>query len=170
MHNISFQKKGSLGFYTSFKLLKELSVFFAFTTRFGGISPSPYDSLNLAFHVGDNPTNVVKNREILCSTFGLDLSLVTAPEQIHSDGVKIVDSSLKGRGAYSANTAIDGADALITDLKRVPLVIFLADCVPVVLVERHAKAVGIVHAGWQGTYKEIALKTAKLMKETYNLS
>ncbi len=170
MFNLSLQKEGDLSSYTSPELLKELSVLVAFTTRSGGVSLTPFNSLNLAFHVDDNPLNVSKNREILCSTLKINPDSLTVPEQVHSDGVKVVDLNLKGSGAFSDKTAIKKTDALVTNLKNTPLIIFLADCVPVILVERKAKAVGIVHAGWQGTYKEITLKTLRLMEKTYDLS
>ena len=81
-------------------------------------------------------------------------------KQIHSNIVNKVDKDNIGQ-------IIDG-DAIITTEKNVPLLILTADCVPVVLVDKVNKAVGLVHAGWRGTYGKICSETLQSMKENYN--
>ena len=81
-------------------------------------------------------------------------------KQIHSNIVNKVDKDNIGQ-------IIDG-DAIITNEKNVPLLILTADCVPVVLVDKLNKAVGLVHAGWRGTYGKICSETLQSMKENYN--
>ena len=81
-------------------------------------------------------------------------------KQIHSNIVNKVDKDNIGQ-------IIDG-DAIITNEKNVPLLILTADCVPVVLVDKVNKAVGLVHAGWRGTYGKICSETLQSMKENYN--
>ena len=81
-------------------------------------------------------------------------------KQIHSNIVNKVDKDNIGQ-------IIDG-DAIITNEKNVPLLILTADCVPVVLVDKVNKAVGLVHAGWSGTYGKICSETLQSMKENYN--
>ena len=81
-------------------------------------------------------------------------------KQIHSNIVNKVDKENIGQ-------IIDG-DAIITNEKNVPLLILTADCVPVVLVDKVNKAVGLVHAGWRGTYGKICSETLQSMKENYN--
>lgn len=81
-------------------------------------------------------------------------------KQIHSNIVNKVDKDNIGQ-------IIDG-DAIITNDKNVPLLILTADCVPVVLVDKVNKAVGLVHAGWRGTYGKICSETLQSMKENYN--
>ncbi|WP_455544208.1 peptidoglycan editing factor PgeF [Intestinibacter sp.] len=81
-------------------------------------------------------------------------------KQIHSNIVNKVDRQNIGQ-------IIDG-DAIITNEKNVPLLILTADCVPVILVDTVNKAVGLVHAGWRGTYGKICSETLKSMKESYN--
>ena len=81
-------------------------------------------------------------------------------KQIHSNIVNKVDKDNIGQ-------IIDG-DAIITNVKNVPLLILTADCVPVVLVDKVNKAVGLVHAGWRGTYGKICSETLQSMKENYN--
>lgn len=81
-------------------------------------------------------------------------------KQIHSNIVNKVDKDNIGQ-------IIDG-DAIITNEKNVPLLILTADCVPVVLADKVNKAVGLVHAGWRGTYGKICSETLQSMKENYN--
>ena len=81
-------------------------------------------------------------------------------KQIHSNIVNKIDKTNIGQ-------IIDG-DAIITNEKNVPLLILTADCVPVVLVDKVNKAVGLVHAGWRGTYGKICSETLQSMKENYN--
>ena len=81
-------------------------------------------------------------------------------KQINSNIVNKVDKDNIGQ-------IIDG-DAIITNEKNVPLLILTADCVPVVLVDKVNKAVGLVHAGWRGTYGKICSETLQSMKENYN--
>ena len=59
-------------------------------------------------------------------------------------------------------------DALVTNLKNVPLLIFTADCVPISIIDNVNKAIGLVHAGWRGTYEQISMKTIEKMQELYN--
>ena len=104
-----------------------------------------------------------KNIEDLKSTFSnneFTLKNLTSNIQIHSDIVNTVDYSNIGNK--------DEGDALITNLENVPLLIFTADCVPVTIIDKSKKAIGLAHAGWKGTYSEIAKKTIEKMKELYN--
>lgn len=80
--------------------------------------------------------------------------------QIHSDIVNIIDKD-------SAKLKKEG-DALITNLKEVPLLVFTADCVPIAIIDKKNKAIGAVHAGWRGTYSQISKNTIELMKKEYN--
>lgn len=104
-----------------------------------------------------------KNKIDLENTFKngeFTLKNLTSNIQIHSDIVNTVDYLNIGNK--------DEGDALITNLKNVPLLIFTADCVPVAIIDRKKKGIGLAHAGWKGTYSEIAKKTIDKMKELYN--
>lgn len=90
------------------------------------------------------------------------LSNLTSNSQIHSDIVHIVEES-------DINERREG-DALITNLKNVPLLVFTADCVPVAIIDKKLKAIGVAHAGWRGTYAEIAKKTVSEMQKKYGSS
>ena len=74
---------------------------------------------------------------------------------------------LIGSGAVDFADTIADTDALITDLANVPLLLFYADCVPVLLADTETGAVGLAHAGWRGSVGEIALKTVQMMCRHY---
>jgi polyphenol oxidase len=107
------------------------------TTRLGGISLAPYDSLNLGMHVRDNPLHVAHNRQLL-SQF-----LPSEPvwlNQTHS--ILVVDAA--------TTTCQPNADASFTTQKNVVCVTMTADCLPVLLCDVHGIVVSAVHAGWRG--------------------
>lgn len=166
-YDLKLQKLDSIEILISPKLMSERSILVLFTTRQGGVSLSPYDSLNLAFHVGDKVENVVKNRAKLCSCLGIKLERLTTAQQVHRDGVVIVDEQLVGSGSKSYLTAIPETDALITDLFNVPLAVFLADCLPVVLVDPVQRVIAVVHAGWKGIEQQIIIRVARMLKKKF---
>jgi YfiH family protein len=152
---------------TSYNLLQKHSVLVAFTGRQGGVSPFPYHSLNLAFPVGDNSANVIENRKRVCQVLNLNPSSVTTAEQVHSNNVFLVDKEYIGQGAFSSETALPGADALVANLSRVPLVLFFADCLPIALVDPVKRVVAIIHAGRRGTSAKIVSKTLSLFEQNF---
>jgi YfiH family protein len=133
----------------------------AFSERTGGLSTTPYASLNLAAHVGDRPAAVDENRARFMAALGvvsLRDRLVTA-EQVHGAHVTLVDQTDAGRGAWASggSAPIEGADGLVTCSVDLPLMLLFADCVPIVLVAMTMQfsAVGVVHAGWRGAHLRI---------------
>jgi len=138
-----------------------------FTTRKGGVSEPPFHSLNLAFHVGDDPNRVLTNRRIFAEAAGISLDELTSAEQVHGDNVAVVSRSHRGRGAVDQGSVIPGADSLITNEKEVALITFYADCVPVYIVDSRAKAIGLAHAGWKGTALGISGKTVREMEKKF---
>lgn len=127
-----------------------------FTGRGGGRGSAPYDSFNAALHVGDNPSTVLANRQLLAETLGFRLEDWTCGEQVHGCRVATVTAKDKGRGARSREDAFADTDGLITDVPGVLLTSFYADCVPLYFYDPVAGAVGLAHAGWKGTVLEIA--------------
>lgn len=157
------EKKGDISLYTSEELLQEEAIFLAFTTRNGGVSFPPYESLNLAYHVGDLSSKVTRNREKLFQILSLDSEKLTVGEQVHGDQVAIVDEKLVGKGSLSEEDAIPKTDALITNLLDIPLAVLVADCLPIILVDIEKRVVAAVHAGRCSTELGIVEKTLKKM-------
>ena len=136
----------------------------AFSERTGGVSAAPFESLNLAAHVGDAPVAVDENRSRLLEVCGLgDMrARLTMAEQVHGDRVAVVDERNVGRGAFvqRGSTPIAATDSLITADRGMPLAMCFADCVPVVLVAP-GPAVAVAHAGWRGALSGIAGATVR---------
>ncbi len=122
-----------------------------FTARRGGVSPHPFNSLNMGSGSGDSPGNVKKNREILTAALGMPGVEIKTVPQVHGDEIYVLQEPDAARPEK-------GYDAIITDLKRVPIGVLTADCVPILLYDPMEEAVAAVHAGWAGTVKGIAGK------------
>ena len=136
-----------------------------FTTRFGGVSEGYLSSLNIGVHRGDDPRNVEKNYKILADLLGVTCDDFVVTKQTHSDIVRAVDSSDRGKCLVEGASA--ECDALITDTEGVALVVFTADCTPIILHDPVTGAVGAAHAGWRGTAADIAGKTVRAMVAGY---
>jgi len=117
----------------------------AFSTRAGGVSPAPYDSLNLGARWFDVPANVAENRRRLLRAAGLAGPLFVA-RQVHGAAVVRVRA-----GDDPDAVARVEADALCTNDPGVTLGVFVADCLPAVVVDPRTGAVAAAHAGWRGT-------------------
>lgn len=138
------------------------------STRIGGLSLPPYESLNLGFHVGDCPETALKNRERLASDIEIPLSDFTLAKQIHSGTVTIVTEGMRGCGAADLNTAVEATDAMVSAVPRLCLTVLMADCVPLLLFDSQKRVVAAVHAGWQGTVKLIARNTVEILKQEFS--
>jgi YfiH family protein len=153
------KKKGSIGFLYSPKLFLEENILVAFSMRTGGASSPPYDSLNLGLHVGDSRENVLRNRRLFLSLLELDADRITTAEQVHGSNCVVIDSGLVGKGARSHEDSIPNTDALITGVEGIPLALFFADCVPVIVVDPKKRCIAVIHAGWRGIVNDIIQKT-----------
>lgn len=138
-----------------------------FTSRLAGVSPRPYASLNLAFHVGDETSRVLENRRRLSDSVGLPLEHWTTASQVHGKDVAVVDSTHVGAGALRQETALAETDSLMTGLIRKPLVLFFADCLPVFIADHKKKLVGLAHAGRAGTVLKITSRLVKKMVDEF---
>lgn len=111
-----------------------------FTTRHGGRSGAPWGSLNLGLGVGDDAGTVQANRALVDQVAG---GQVTFGTQVH--GTDVVTVTARGLGAPPPE-----ADALVTAAPRVPVGVYVADCVPVLLADSRARVVAVAHAGRPG--------------------
>ena len=116
-----------------------------FTDRRGGESLGVYESLNLALHVGDDPSTVARNRAVIGDAQFMN--------QVHGDSVLVVDS-------VDAQTPT--CDGLITTKPNLQLAVMVADCIPLLLVSK--EAVGAIHVGRAGLVNRIALKAIQVMR------
>lgn len=121
------------------------------TTRAGGVSAGPYESLNMSLAVGDEPRAVLENRRRVAAALGADLADFVFSRQVHGAGVRVVTAADRSSGAFAHDESVPEADVLVTADPAVVLAILAADCVPVVLHDPAAGVLACVHAGWRGT-------------------
>lgn len=136
-----------------------------FSTRLGGVSRPPFDSLNLGFSRGDDPAAVHENYRRFCAAVGVDKERLVCSRQVHLDHVLRVTGADAGKGITRERDY--EADGLITNEPGLGLVIFSADCIPVLLHDPVGRAVGACHCGWRGTALGIAAKTVRRMAEEF---
>ena len=154
--SIITNKIGKLEYLTA----EGISVPHCFTTRLGGVSSGVLSSLNLGMHRGDSPENVAENYRILGQAIGFDPENLVLTRQTHSDIVRVVDRSCcQGLD----HREYPECDALVTRDPGTALVVFTADCTPILLHDPVTGAVGAAHGGWRGTAAGIAAKTAEAM-------
>jgi len=131
-----------------------------FTTRYGGVSKPPYSNANLAFHVGDNPNNVLSNHDLLAKTIGYERQKLIHMRQIHSDRIIAVNEMM------NFDTPPE-CDALVTNRLNTPLMVMSADCTPILLFDPVQRVIAAVHAGRAGALKGILSKTLRQMVQMY---
>lgn len=136
-----------------------------FSSRQGGVSPAPFDSLNLGANRGDAPERVEENFRRFCGAVGSTPETVVKNHQVHGKAVRRITSPSEAVPLSQPGTF--PADALVTDVPGICLTVFSADCIPVLLYDPVRRVVGAAHAGWRGTAAGIAYETARTMAEDY---
>lgn len=158
---------GKLSYYTSWHIASSGVAECAFSTRSGGASKKPYDSLNMSLAVGDEREIVLLNRRAFGSALHVNPYHIVVPNQVHSSTVRRVTDADAGAGAADHSTAIADTDALITNTPNLTLALHFADCVCVFLVDPANKAIGVAHAGWRGTVEGIVTATIEAMTREF---
>ena len=153
--------------YGMFPALTQAGFVHACSCRLHGESNIVEGTLNLALHVGDDVEKVLRNRKAFAEAVGVDANCFTTCQQVHGSKVTLVTEELVGSGAVNFANTIADTDALITNLTDVPLMLFYADCVPVLLADLESGAIGLAHAGWRGTVAAIGVKTLAAMGEAF---
>lgn len=147
------------------RLLDEIEHFtYTFTTRHGGLSTAPFDTNNLAFHVGDDADVVRQNHALLARELGYDLKRLVHMRQIHSDIIVVVDPKVDNFENPPE------CDALITDRPEIPLMVMTADCTPVLIFDPVQNVIAVAHAGRAGAVKGIVPKTIEKMCSDFGSS
>lgn len=149
-------KCGALEYLTS----EGISASHCFTTRHGGVSTGIFDSLNIAVKEGEAEENVRRNIEILGEALGFTADDLVLTRQTHSDIVRVVGRP-DCNGCFHRD--YPECDALVTNDPGVALMVFTADCTPILFHDPVTGAVGAAHAGWRGTASAIAAKVVEAM-------
>jgi hypothetical protein len=127
----------------------------AFTDRTMGSSPPPFESLNLAEHVGDDPELVRQNRAAVSGLIGVHVDQVIAMAPVHGNGVAIVDSTTM--------SPVPDVDAMVSRTVGRALLVVGADCAPIVLGDATAGVIGVAHSGWRGIESNVTASVVSAM-------
>jgi len=147
--------------YWAFDSLLAHGVKHGFITRRGGVSRSPWASLNVGGTTGDDENHVRQNHQRIFNAFERPMNSMFDVWQVHG---KDVVTTQKAR---PAGTEHEKADGILTNNHAVTLFMRFADCVPIILYDPVHQAGGIVHAGWMGTVKKISAQAVIAMQKTY---
>ncbi|MBQ7471765.1 MAG: peptidoglycan editing factor PgeF [Prevotella sp.] len=137
------------------------------TTRHGGYSKGNYAELNINRFCGDDEACIRKNREALCTLLGISDDRLLMPHQVHLTKVARIDEALLSLSEEQRREALEGYDALMTNLEGVCIGVSTADCIPILLYDKAHHAVCAIHAGWRGTVARIAEKAIAEMEAAY---
>ncbi|MFH1942662.1 MAG: peptidoglycan editing factor PgeF [bacterium] len=152
-----FERKGLLFIGRFRQLFGNREVCHGLSTRRGGVSDGPYDSLNLGSASGDSKSNVEENRRRFFEAMGISAEHVAIPGQVHGDRIQRV----RDPGHYPET------DGLLTDEENFALVVQVADCLPIYMYDATRRAMGMIHAGWRGTLLSISSKAVSAMKKHF---
>ena len=138
-----------------------------FTTRSGGVSKNEFESMNLRLNCEDLKENVIQNYKIICYEIGVNFSDLVFSKQVHDDKIYVAEEKDRGNGIIKQQK-LESCDAMITNKKGVPLIVFSADCAPVYFLDTEKKVIALAHSGWKGTVKRICQKTVRKMMEEFS--
>ncbi len=144
-------------------LLQRIGVRHAFSTRIGGVSQAPFDSLNLGNPQGDVrdlTANIDTNYRLLQSAIGCQECTRRAVDQVHGACSLDADSPEFENG--------QSADAMVCSNPHTVLSIRTADCVPILLASEDGRFVAAVHAGWRGVVAQVAIVAARMLAAKSN--
>jgi YfiH family protein len=136
----------------------------AFTERTGGVSPPPFDTLNLGLRTEDAPSRVRRNRRRLVTS--LEIPPFTVGEQVHESRVARVGNGRPGAGFDDLAEVIPGVDALSVTRRGVPVAVLVADCLPIALASPRERMLVVVHAGWRGITEGILARSLRAFDRT----
>ena len=146
--------------WADFPLLRQCGLRHGISTRVGGVSMGDLSGLNLGIKVGDSPANIQVNRRLFCETQGIGPEKVVFSCQVHGNRVAVV-------GEAQAGQRLADTDALVTRTPDLGLMLFFADCVPLLLFDPVRRIIGLSHAGWRGTFQSIGPRTISVMQQTF---
>lgn len=157
--------RGGVTFTAGERLMEAPGVVHGFSTRLGGVSEGVFASLNLGLSVGDDPGLVRENYRRFFAAVGVTGDYVAMLSQVHGDTVRTVTTADMRRDVYEPR--IGEGDGMITAIPGVALVIFMADCIPILLCDPVRRVIGAVHAGWRGTAAGVVSRAVEKMVAAY---
>ncbi|MGN0988517.1 MAG: peptidoglycan editing factor PgeF [Otoolea sp.] len=159
-------ENGGVPFLT-FPLLTESGlVRHGFSTRLGGVSRPPYDTMNLSFTRGDRTEDVKENYRRMAAALEISVERMVLTQQTHTVNVRKVTEADAGKGVIRERDYAD-VDGLITNVPGISLVAFGADCVTLFFLDPVHRAIGLSHSGWRGTVNRMGEVTLQAMAREY---
>lgn len=155
-----FNEKNGLKYF-QFNNLADEGILHGIFCRHGGVSPAPWQSLNLGGSLGDSRENIIENRRRIFSIFNFPIESLFDVWQVH--GADVICTT----APRPLDAPHQKADAILTDEMTITLFMRFADCVPILLFDPVKQVVGLVHAGWQGTVKKIVTAAIRTMEKQY---
>jgi len=146
--------------WANFTCLQELGLRHGISTRIGGRSRGELGTLNLSIKVDDSPEYLQFNRRNFFEAVGVRQDNVVSTGQVHGCHVAVVDPADAGK-------RLEATDALVTGTPGLGLLLFFADCVPLLFFDPVRKVIGLSHAGWRGTFQSIGPRTIAVMQHTF---
>ena len=165
MNQMTEHDRDGVVFRTADAFTEAGGVIHAFSTRFGGVSDGIWTSMNLGTTRGDDPDRVRENYRRFFEAAGANLKGVVMSNQVHGTEIRVATAQDVKKDLYDPEGY--EVDGLMTDVPGLALVIFSADCLPVLLYDPVKKAVCAVHGGWRGTVAGIAPKGVRQLGEVY---
>ena len=163
--NIVEQTKNGVTFFSSDGMDAAGGAAHGFSTRLGGVSEGMWASLNLGASRGDDPDHVRENYRRFFAAIGADGKRLAMTNQVHGGQVRCVTTAdVHGDPCEKAGYEADG---LMTDLPGVTLVVYSADCIPILFYDPARRVIAAVHAGWRGTAAGIASQAVERMRDVY---
>lgn len=139
-----------------------------FSTRFGGVSPMPQNSLNLAGFHDDAAENILENRRRLLRLFPGQWALAGC-WQVHGAGVRVVSTVQDAKPAEDHLGETIYCDVIVSNATGVLAGVKTADCVPILMGDPVTRSFAAVHAGWRGTLATVVLSAITRLKEEYGV-
>ena len=143
-----------------FTSLHEANITHAIFARHGGVSPAPWQSLNLSAATGDMSARIDENYRRVYAALGFTARDAVTSRQVHGASVAVVGEAQRGE-------RLPDCDALITNRPNIVLLQRYADCVPLLVFDRVQRVVGVAHAGWRGTLVNMAGALVGAMQSAY---
>lgn len=137
------------------------------TQRQGGVSKGTYAEMNINSYCGDEPQNVATNQQLLVQKLHIEPDRLIIPHQTHHDKMQRITADFFNLAPQARKIALEGIDALSTDLYHVCIGVSTADCIPILLYDPEHHAIAAIHAGWRGTVMRITEKSVQQMKRDY---
>ncbi|HAS73062.1 MAG TPA: peptidoglycan editing factor PgeF [Clostridiales bacterium UBA8960] len=154
-------------------VFKHIEIPHGVTNRHGGVSVGPYESMNTSFFGQDDKASVFENIKLALKMLNIDAKTIIATGQVHSDQILYIGDDFQFDSLLKIETPLEGyevyvaheTDGLMTHRKDVVLMIFYADCVPLIIYDQKKKIAGSIHSGWRGTAQQIGKKAINMMVE-----